>query len=281
MSQKQSRILSTDLSFVCLPKTSICCLTRCSSECWSTRLRVPTNLNRWRAICLGRWRSGGRIGFEQVAWFNGGLFNNHDALPLEKDDIALTLVAANLDWAEIDPSIFGTLFERGLDPDKRSQLGAHYTDREKIMMIVEPVIIRPWLTEWKAAKSKISEALDLAAEARQRVPARQADARKVFAAARRAEEAAKKTATGLFISFLDRLKHFRVLDPACGSGNFLNLALLALKDIEHRINIEAELLGLTRQAPAVGPEAVLGVSKLTMMQPNSPACPSGLEKSSG
>ncbi len=219
----------------------------------------PNEFQSLASDLFGAMRSGGRIGFEQVAWFNGGLFNNHDALPLEKDDIALTLVAANLDWAEIDPSIFGTLFERGLDPDKRSQLGAHYTDREKIMMIVEPVIIRPWLTEWKAAKSKISEALDLAAEARQRVPARQADARKVFAAARRAEEAAKKTATGLFISFLDRLKHFRVLDPACGSGNFLNLALLALKDIEHRINIEAELLGLTRQAPAVGPEAVLGI----------------------
>jgi type II restriction/modification system DNA methylase subunit YeeA len=147
-------------------------------------------------------RLGGRIGFEQVAWFNGGLFNNDDALPLEKDDIALALVAANLDWAEIDPSIFGTLFERGLDPDKRSQLGAHYTDREKIMMIVEPVIIRPWLVEWEAAKSEISEALDLVSEAQQRVPARQADARKVFAAARRAEEAAKKTAAGLFITFL-------------------------------------------------------------------------------
>jgi hypothetical protein len=51
------------------------------------------------------------------------------------------LKAARLDWSEIDPSIFGTLFERGLDPDKRSQLGAHYTDRDKIMMLVEPVVI--------------------------------------------------------------------------------------------------------------------------------------------
>jgi hypothetical protein len=55
------------------------------------------------------------------AWFNGGLFNDDAALPLEKDDIALTLRAADLDWAEIDPSILGTLFERGLDPDKRSR----------------------------------------------------------------------------------------------------------------------------------------------------------------
>ena len=87
-------------------------------------------------------RAGGRIGFERVDWFNGGLFDDDNALPLTREDIALIREAAGRDWAEIDPSIFGTLFERGLDPDKRSQLGAHYTDRDKIMLIVEPVIIR-------------------------------------------------------------------------------------------------------------------------------------------
>ena len=92
-------------------------------------------------------REGGRIGFERVDWFNGGLFDDDSALPLTRDDIALVREAAARDWAEIDPSIFGTLFERGLDPDKRSQLGARYTDRDKIMLIVEPVIIRPWLAE--------------------------------------------------------------------------------------------------------------------------------------
>ncbi|WP_338120991.1 type IIL restriction-modification enzyme MmeI, partial [Bradyrhizobium elkanii] len=105
-------------------------------------------------------QSGGRVGFEHVAWFNGGLFNDDTALPFDREDIALTLVAANLDWAEIDPSILGTLFERGLDPDKRSQLGAHYTDREKIMMIVDPVIVRPWLAEWEATKTKIAASIE-------------------------------------------------------------------------------------------------------------------------
>lgn len=88
-------------------------------------------------------KSGGRVGFEQVAWFNGGLFNDDLVLPLDAEDLKIALSAARLDWAEIDPSILGTLFERGLDPDKRSQLGAHYTDREKIMMIVSPVIVEP------------------------------------------------------------------------------------------------------------------------------------------
>ncbi|ODM70509.1 class I SAM-dependent DNA methyltransferase [Bradyrhizobium elkanii] len=204
-------------------------------------------------------QSGGRVGFEHVAWFNGGLFNDDTALPLDQDDIALALVAANMDWAEIDPSILGTLFERGLDPGKRSQLGAHYTDREKIMMIVNPVIVQPWLADWENTKSQIAKAMSDVTKAQQRTPSKQSEARKVFAAARRAEETARRSATGLFIGFLDRLRSFRVLDPACGSGNFLYLALLALKDIEHRANIEAELLGLTRQSPGVGPEAVLGI----------------------
>ena len=88
-------------------------------------------------------RTGGRVGFESVHWFNGDLFNDDAALPLERDETETALAAAALDRSEIDPSILGTLFERGLDPDKRSQLGAHYTDRDKIMLIVEPVVVRP------------------------------------------------------------------------------------------------------------------------------------------
>ena len=91
---------------------------------------------------FGAMSTGGRIGFEAVGWFNGGLFDDDETLPLDRTEIDVTLKAAALDWSEIDPSIFGTLFERGLDPDKRSQLGAHYTDREKIMLIVEPVIVQ-------------------------------------------------------------------------------------------------------------------------------------------
>ena len=104
---------------------------------------------------FGAMAAGGLVGFETVAWFNGGLFDDDAALPLEKSEIETTLEAAALDWSEIDPSILGTLFERGLDPDKRSQLGAHYTDRDKIMRIVEPVVVRPWLAEWEAAKSEL------------------------------------------------------------------------------------------------------------------------------
>ena len=103
--------------------------------------------------------SGGRVGFETVAWFNGGLFDDGATLPLERSDIEAVLAASDLDWSEIDPSILGTLFERGLDPSKRAQLGAHYTDREKILQLVDPVVVRPLLAEWKREKTAVAAEL--------------------------------------------------------------------------------------------------------------------------
>jgi len=192
---------------------------------------------------FGAMSTGGRIGFEPVAWFNGGLFDDDTTLPMEKADIDTVLAAAALDWSEIDPSILGTLFERGLDPDKRSQLGAHYTDRDKIMLIVEPVIMRPWLAEWETAKAEIATVLEKAEAAKS--PAMYT---------RRRTEAER-----LLSDFLKRLRAFTVLDPACGSGNFLYLALHALKDLEHRVQLEAEALGLEREFPTIGPANVKGI----------------------
>lgn len=192
---------------------------------------------------FGAMSSGGLVGFETVAWFNGGLFDDDTALPLEKFEIETTLEAAALDWSEIDPSILGTLFERGLDPDKRSQLGAHYTDRDKIMRIIEPVVVRPWLAEWEAVKTEIAVRLERAAAARSK--------RTITQQRREAERRLR--------AFLERLREFTVLDPACGSGNFLYLALHALKDLEHRIQLEAEAMGLQRAFPAIGPANVRGI----------------------
>ncbi len=188
---------------------------------------------------------GGRVGYDEVPWFNGGLFDDAPALPLDADDIGIIQRAAALDWAEIDPSILGTLFERGLDPDKRSQLGAHYTDRDKIEALIDPVIRRPLLAEWDKAKAGIEAARTKAETAKPNSPAR-----------RRAETEAR----ALYTAFLERLRGFRVLDPACGSGNFLYLSLIALKDIELRAGLEAEALGLQREfLMGVGPEQVLGI----------------------
>lgn len=187
-------------------------------------------------------RKGGRIDFKKIEWFNGGLFDTDGTLPLEKADILDLIEASKLDWSDIDPSILGTLFERGLDPDKRSQLGAHYTDRDKIMMIVRPVIIEPLLAEWAGVKAQIE--VELA---------------KIAATTGATKTKAMNEANRLRVAFMERLTAFRVLDPACGSGNFLYLALLELKNLEHRVNLESEALGMPREFPRIGPEAVLGI----------------------
>jgi type II restriction/modification system DNA methylase subunit YeeA len=205
----------------------------------------PTEFQPLAQDLFGAMKSGGRVGFERVEWFNGGLFDDDLALPLEKPDLADLLAAARLDWSEIDPSILGTLFERGLDPEKRSQLGAHYTDRDKIMQIVGPVVVEPLLAEWSEVKAKIETELS-----RAKTKGRMGTTDK-----------ATRRATALKDEFKERLRVFRVLDPACGSGNFQYVALAELKNIEHRVNIESEALGigLSSERPFCGPENMLGI----------------------
>jgi MmeI, DNA-methyltransferase domain/MmeI, helicase spacer domain/MmeI, target recognition domain len=222
-------------------------------------LQQPDEFHTLARDLFRAMKEGGRVGFERVDWFNGGLFDSDAALPLKRDDIALVLEVARQDWSDIDPSILGTLFERGLDPDKRSQLGAHYTDRDKIMQIIEPVVTRPLFAEWQETKRQIAIEMDKYNAARARLPARQSEARRTYAAARREEERAMREAQRLRANFIERLRNVRVLDPACGSGNFLYLALLALKDIEHRVNLDAESMGLGRFSPSVGPECLKGI----------------------
>lgn len=109
---------------------------------------------------------GGEVDFTPVAWFNGGLFEDDAALALELDDITLLQQAPALDWAEVDPSILGTLFDRGLDPDKRSQLGAHYTSRDMIERLIEPVVRHPLLTKWRGTRTQIATTLTACAAAK-------------------------------------------------------------------------------------------------------------------
>lgn len=189
---------------------------------------------RCRAL-FAAMAKGGDFALENIDWFNGGLFNDDAVLRLESDELKVLLAACLLDWSSIEPSIFGTLFERGLDPGKRSQLGAHYTDPGTIMKIVRPVIIEPWLKEWETEKIALAKALA------------------------GAKKSVSEKATKRFNRFLDRLRAFTVLDPACGSGNFLYLALRALKDIEKRVLVEGEAMGLPRQFPGIGPKSVKGI----------------------
>ena len=184
-------------------------------------------------------QGGGLYGNDDIPWFNGGLFQKISIPALTVMEMTELRNAASLNWSAIDVSIFGTLFERGLDPSKRSQLGAHYTDPATIGRIIEPVLARPLLQIWQ-----------------QLAPVLQAH----LAKSTKKGDKNYKAAQVKFIGWLDLLKNYRVLDPACGSGNFLFLGLKALKDIEHKSHIEAATLGLEREADLVtGPHNMLGL----------------------
>ena len=131
------------------------------------------------------------------------------------------------------------------------------------MRIIEPVIVRPLLAEWETEKTAIAAALERTEAARSEAAPRQ-----------------RRQADGLLRVFLERLRRLTALDPACGSGNFLYLALHALKDIEHRVQLEAEAMGLQRAFPAVGP-ANVGALRSRRTRPSLPAYRCGSAKSSG
>ncbi len=209
-------------------------------------MQKPEQAKNYLDRLFAAMEGGGEFDLTEIARFNGGLFDQRRALRLDEGDIGLLVAADSLDWGMIDPTIFGTLFERFLDPDKRAQIGAHYTDPDKIMKLVDPVLLRPLRAEWEGCKQKIIGLI----EGRIKPPMRHTPRRRMSAI-----EAAEEVHS----AFGERLRNLRILDPACGSGNFLYLALQGVKDIEYRANLECEMLGLHPRLPLVGPEIVRGI----------------------
>ena len=183
-------------------------------------------------------RKGGDYGDHDIAWFNGGLFKHIEIPPLTAADLAaLHRAAADMDWRAIDPTIFGTLFERGLDPAARAPLGAHYTDTGTIQKLIRPLVSEPLAAEWAALQPTLAAGHGKGPKSKE-----------------------GKAARAAYQGFLLRLNHFRVLDPACGSGNFLYLALKALRDIEKQAHIAAQEHGLGAELTMqTGPHNILGL----------------------
>jgi SAM-dependent methyltransferase len=200
---------------------------------------TPEKLRTALIELFTKMRDGGLFGADDIPWFNGGLFKTIDVPEITPLDVAALKTASQLNWSAIDVAIFGTLFERGLDPKKRSQLGAHYTDPATIMRIVTPVVDRPLRAQWASAREEIAA---------------------IISKSKKYADAPFKRATERFNLFLEKLEKYRVLDPACGSGNFLYLALKTLKDIEHSVHVDAQELGLARPINlVVSPANVLGI----------------------
>lgn len=145
----------------------------------------------------------------RVPRFNGGLFSEPSVLPLDKTQIALLREAARADWRFVEPAIFGTLLERALDPEERHALGAHYTPRAYVERLVLPTVIEPLREDWRNAQA---------------------------AAALLDSQGKHKEAVATLREFHFKLCSVSVLDPACGSGNFLYVTL------EHMKRLEGEVL---------------------------------------
>lgn len=173
----------------------------------------------------------------RVRRFNGGLFREADALPLSPVQLSLLIEAAEADWSEVEPAIFGTLLERALDAKQRHKLGAHYTPRAYVERLVTPVVMEPLRNDWRDVQA---------------------------AALTLANEGKLKEAQATVRDFHTRLCKTRVLDPACGSGNFLYVAMELMKKLEGEVTQlqkdlgdDQALLGL--EALTVSPEQFLGL----------------------
>lgn len=171
-----------------------------------------------------------------VIKFNGGLFHDSTVLPLEPIQVKYLIHAARLDWSKVEPAIFGTLLERALDPKERHKLGAHYTPRSYVERLVRPTLIDPLREKWNAVKA---------------------------AAAQLEGKDKRKDARAAVETFHKELAAIKVLDPACGSGNFLYVALVMMKDLEREVLEVFENLGGDRQlemeVSIIRPENFLGV----------------------
>jgi type II restriction/modification system DNA methylase subunit YeeA len=199
------------------------------------KARDPEHFSKLVGSLFDAMSEGGDFGLDTIRYFNGGLFTDSPVLTLTLEEIGHIKEAARLDWGAVDPSIFGTLFERGLDPDKRAQLGAQYTSREDIETLIEPVVMSPLRREWAETRDKAEAMLvKLSPQSRRR-------------------------AQSHIRAFLERLFEVKVLDPACGSGNFLYVTLQKLKGLEKEVLIYAQDRGLGSFLPHVNPTQFYGI----------------------
>lgn len=162
----------------------------------------------------------GIFGPYAIKHFNGDLFNSDAVMQLDQTDLGILHdVSKNYDWSVVAPAIFGTLFERSLDPKRRSLIGAHYTSEDDIRTLIEPVLVRPLQQRWQDVKGRVLEAIEI-----ERAEEAARDSRQARLRVDRASER-------ILGAWIDELTSIRVLDPACGSGNFLYVALRRMLDL--------------------------------------------------
>lgn len=195
---------------------------------------LPLVSELWQAMDKGEYSTSVR---ERMKRFNGKLYEDAKVYPLGREEIGELLAAAEHDWKEVEPAIFGTLLEQALDPQERSRLGAHYTPRAYVERLVVETVIGPLREDWRAVLGAAQQARD------------GGDDRKALA---------------LVEGFHESLCATRVLDPACGTGNFLHVSQELMKKLEGEVLDAASELGSVETLGgfarhAVGPQQFLGM----------------------
>ena len=176
-------------------------------------------------IPLGRlWQDMNEGGFSpelhtDILKFNGGLFKDATTLEITEDDLAWLAIAAERDWKDVEPAIFGTLLERALDPRDRHKLGAHYTPRAYVERLVVATVIEPLTADWRNVQAAAAQLVEAGKENKARDAVRE---------------------------FHQQLCGTRVLDPACGTGNFLYVAMELMKRLEGEVLETLSDLGETQ-----------------------------------
>ena len=195
----------------------------------------PAEFDRGLLELFWTMNDGGRFGSEPIRHFNGDLFREPDTVLMTTEELEKLVEATARNWAHIEPSIFGTLFERVIDPQKQGLIGAEYTTETDILTVVEPVIMQPLRAQW--------DGLERAANGLMQMQ----------------NQDDEREARRLLTEFQTQLSSLKVLDPACGSGNFLYVALQQLHELEKSLLTLAADLGLRGFQPSVSPEQFYGI----------------------
>ena len=187
---------------------------------------------------------GGMYGPHPIRRFNGGLFHEVHAMALTRDQLERLLRAAKCDWSDVEPAIFGTMLERALNKNERHKLGAHFTPRKYIERLVRPTVIEPLAAEWNVVRGAARQVM----EPENGEPG----------------AAERRRAAKLLHDFLKRLCAIKVLDPACGTGNFLYVTFDLVKELEGEVLRELRDLGdaqlaMEMEGVRVAPEQFLGI----------------------
>lgn len=159
---------------------------------------------------------------QHLLHFNGNLFKDAKAFAMDREAIGELLAAAKADWTQVDPAIFGSLLEHALDEAERSKLGAHYTPRAYVERLVQATIMQPLRQDWGARQQSIQDAMEMGDRA---------------------------AAIALTKQFHQELCSLRILDPACGTGNFLYVSLELLKGLEGEV---LEMLARLGESDTIG-----------------------------